>query len=84
MPTYFLIAAKMSAWAINRIDRFRRSFLWRGADPDRVRGDHCLVKWQVCTRPKKLGGLGIKDLEKFNRVLRLRWLWLLWDHNERP
>ncbi|GJN28521.1 hypothetical protein PR202_gb16659 [Eleusine coracana subsp. coracana] len=49
MPTYFLTAAKMPCWAINRVDRFRRSFLWRGHDPDRVRGGHCLVKWEVCT-----------------------------------
>jgi hypothetical protein len=35
-------------------------------------------------RPKKLGGLGIKDLEKFGRALWLRWLWHNWDHNDRP
>jgi hypothetical protein len=25
------------------------------------------------------GGLGIKDLDKFGRALRLRWLWYNWD-----
>jgi hypothetical protein len=48
-----------------------------------VKGDHCLVNWQTCLRPKKLGGLGIKDLEKFNRALRLRWLWFSWDAEDK-
>jgi hypothetical protein len=29
-------------------------------------------------RPKKLGGLGILDLSKFNMALHLRWQWLKW------
>jgi hypothetical protein len=29
-----------------------------------------LVNWATCTRPKKWGGLGIKDLEKFGRTLK--------------
>jgi hypothetical protein len=36
---------------------------------DNVKVGHCLINWQVCTRPKHLGGLGIKDLEKFSRAL---------------
>jgi hypothetical protein len=32
----------------------------------------------------KKGGLGIKDLDKFGRTLRLRWLWFHWDLKERP
>jgi hypothetical protein len=43
MPTFFMIVFKMSKWAHYRIDRFRRSFLWRGKNPDRVNGGHCLV-----------------------------------------
>jgi hypothetical protein len=30
-----------------------------------------------------LGGLGIKDTEKFGRALRLRWLWFSWDIHPR-
>jgi hypothetical protein len=43
-----------------------------------------LVNWQICTRPKKFGGLAIKDLDKFGRALRLMWLWYHWDSRERP
>jgi hypothetical protein len=30
------------------------------------------------------GGLGIKDLDKFSRALRMKWLWYGWDHKDRP
>jgi hypothetical protein len=32
-----------------------------------------LVRWAKVKRPKKLGGLGVLDMECFNRVLHLRW-----------
>ncbi|GJN41395.1 hypothetical protein PR202_gn00766 [Eleusine coracana subsp. coracana] len=84
MPTYFLTIFKPPKGTICRIDRFRRSFLWNGKEPERVRGDHCLVNWQTYLLPKKWGGLGIKDLEKFSRALRMRWLWHSWDHTTKP
>jgi hypothetical protein len=34
--------------------------------------------------PKSGGGLGIKDLKKFGRALRMRWLWHRWDTKEKP
>jgi hypothetical protein len=58
--------------------------MWKGQDPENVRAGHCLVNWQTCLLPKKLGGLGFKDLDKFSRALRLRWLWYGWDQQERP
>jgi hypothetical protein len=36
------------------------------------------------TRPKDFGGLGIPDLEKFGRALRLRWLWQDWTDDSKP
>lgn len=84
MPTHFLIVFKLPSWACKQIDRYRRSFLWRGDDPDKICGGHCLVSWRMCIRPKKLGGLDIKNLDRYGRALRLRWLWHLWDECERP
>jgi hypothetical protein len=45
MPTFFLTVFKMSKYAYCRINKFRMSFLWKGEDPDRVRGGYCLVNW---------------------------------------
>jgi hypothetical protein len=66
------------------VDRFRRSFLRKGRSPENVRGGHCLINWQTCLRLRKWGGLGIKDIEKFSRAIRMCWLWHQWDLKERP
>jgi hypothetical protein len=84
MPTYFMTVFKMPKWTHSKIDKYRRSFLWRGEDPKKVNGGHCLVNWQTCLRHKRWGGLGIKDLDKFSRALRMRWLWHSWDKKKKP
>jgi hypothetical protein len=43
MPTYFLTMFKMPKWGFAKIDKFRRSFIWRGQDPNSVRAGNCLV-----------------------------------------
>ena len=40
--------------------------------------------WATFTRPKNLGGLGIPDLEKFGRALRLRGFWQEWVDDTKP
>jgi hypothetical protein len=63
MPTHFCIVFKMPKWIVSGIDKFRRSFLWRGKELDHVKGGHCVVNWQTCN----------------NMALRLRWIWFNWD-----
>ncbi|CAN6246948.1 unnamed protein product [Urochloa humidicola] len=82
MPTYFLTAFAPKKWLIKRLDKIQRAFLWKGSEE--VRGGHCLVKWAKVKRPKKLGGLGVLDLDLFSRALRLRWLWFQWVEPDRP
>jgi hypothetical protein len=74
----------MQKWLLKQIDKLRRSFLWKGEEPDKVSGGHCLVNWLTVYTPKKLGRLGILDLERFARALRLRWLWFKWKQADRP
>ena len=82
IPTYFLTVFKLPKWAARKIDKLRRSFLWKG--DTEANGGHCLVQWAKTLRPKKFGGLGILDLDLFGRALRLRWLWFQWTAPERP
>lgn len=70
-------------WLIRRIDQLGRSFLWRGETPDKVYRGHSLVNWKTSCRPKNKGGLGILELERFSRALRMRWLWFKWKHKDR-
>lgn len=43
MPTYFMTIFNIPKWAISRVDRFRRSFLWKGTNHEDMKGGHCLV-----------------------------------------
>jgi len=67
IPTYYLTVFRMQKWAIKRIDKLRRNFLWKGSTE--ANGGHCLVKWAKSMRPKRFGGLGILDLDLFSRAL---------------
>jgi hypothetical protein len=82
-PIYHMTVFPELKWLIRRIDRMRRSFLWRGETLDKVYGGHSLVNWPTSCRSRNKGGLGILDLERFARALRLRWLWFQWCHKER-
>ena len=73
MPTYHLTIFPLATWARKQIDKIRRSFLWKG--DDNTNGGHYLVNWPTVSQPKDLGGLGVLDLDRFGRALRLRWLW---------
>jgi hypothetical protein len=82
MPTYFFTVFAPKKWVIKKIDKIRRGFLWRGSED--ARGGHCLVRWTNVKMPKSSGGLGVLDLERFSRALRLRWLWFEWTDREWP
>jgi len=82
IPTYYLTIFRLQKWALKKIDKLRRSFLWKGAAD--ANGGHCLVNWSKTKRPKAFEGLGILDLDLFSRALRLRWLWYEWTSPERP
>jgi len=68
---------------LKQIDKIRRGFLWKGEEPKIMSGGLCLVNWPVVARPKNLGGLGVSDLERFARALRIRWLWFQWRDPDR-
>lgn len=71
MPVYISMAVCLSPWAIERIDKCRRAFLWTGSNA--VAGGKCKVAWRLVRIPKELGGLGIVDLRRLGIALRLRW-----------
>jgi hypothetical protein len=61
---------------LKAIFKLERAFLW--AASDKVSGGKCKVKWDIVYSPKNMGVLGILDLDKFGRAVRLRWPWYEW------
>jgi hypothetical protein len=82
LPVYLLTVVKAPKNFLKELDKIRRKFLW--ARDKELTGGKCKVAWiRVCS-PMIYGGLGIIELEKFSRALRLWWLWYAWDHRARP
>ena len=80
LPIYLLSFFKIPQRVVDKLVSLQRNFMWGG--------NHQLkripwVKWEVVCLPKSEGGLGIKDLAKFNAALRGRWIWeLAANHNQ--
>ncbi|RVW89561.1 putative ribonuclease H protein [Vitis vinifera] len=56
----------------SKIEKMQRDFLWSGAGEGKK--DH-LVRWEVVSRPKELGGLGFGKISLRNIALLGKWLW---------
>ena len=54
------------------IERMQSAFLWGGSD---LRRKIHMVRWEVVSKNKKLGGLGLRRIKSFNQCLLLKWWW---------
>ncbi|WVZ64871.1 hypothetical protein U9M48_014329 [Paspalum notatum var. saurae] len=81
-PVHTLMVANVPREVRVEFDRLRKRFLWAGQE--NLTGGKCKVNWPSVARPLDLGGLGVLDLDRFARALRLRWLWQHWDAPNAP
>jgi len=80
LPIYLLSFFKIPQRVVDKLVSLQRNFMW-GENQQHKRISW--VKWEVVCLPKSEGGLGIKDLAKFNAALRGRWIWeLAANHNQ--
>ena len=63
LPIYLLSFFKIPQKVVHRLVALQRNFLW--------------AKWEDVCLPKAEGGLGIKDIAKFNEALLGKWIWAL-------
>ena len=74
MQVYWTSVFLLPKAVINDINKILRGFLWNQGDL--VKGI-AKVAWDVICTPKDQGGLGIKNLQKWNEVLLVKHLWNL-------
>lgn len=82
MPVYLMTSMKVPKQLNEDIDKIRRRFLWAG--DGELSGGKCKVAWTTVAKPIDYGGLGLIDLERFSRALRIRWLSFEWTAPDRP
>jgi hypothetical protein len=63
-----------------RFDSHRSKFFWEGAGPKRK---YHLVNWPTICRPKEFGGLGLLNTKKMNLALLLKWIWRLYQDEDK-
>jgi hypothetical protein len=74
LPIFFLSYMKMPVKVWREVVKIQRKFFWGGLVQSRRM---CWIKWLAICKPKKEGGLGIKDLRLMNCSLLAKWRWKL-------
>ncbi|GLT68412.1 hypothetical protein SLA2020_406460, partial [Shorea laevis] len=74
IPVYFFSTMRAPRKVIKLLSSIQRTFLWGGNGGDRK---IAWVRWEKVCTSRKDGGLGVKDLDRFNMALLGKWRWRL-------
>lgn len=75
MPLYLFFVLAALKWLLKRIRNLQRNFLWGSREQNRK---WALVKLERVCKPKKQGGLGLRDPQHNNSLMgaRIWWQWV--------
>ncbi|MCH79323.1 LINE-1 reverse transcriptase like [Trifolium medium] len=74
IPIFYLSYLKLPVKVWKEVVKIQRKFLWSGLSN---RSKISWVKWEDVCRPKRDGGLGVRDLRLTNLSLLAKWRWKL-------
>lgn len=69
-PMFFMSAFQLHKTVIKQVDKYRKHYLWRGADINDKRPPK--AAWEMVSLPKTEGGLGVLRLQTQNEALLLK------------
>jgi hypothetical protein len=72
LPTYTMGFYLLPKDIHKKMDRIRSNFFWQGAEK---KNSFHMAKWDMVTRPKDQGGLGVADTSLMNECLLVKWIW---------
>jgi hypothetical protein len=82
LPSFYMSKLKLPPSVVRQIDKYRKHCMWRGADLNARKPP--MAAWSLATRPKKMGGLGIINLQTQNDALLLKNLHKLFNRVDTP
>jgi len=75
IPIYYMSTVLFSKTFISKITTIIRNFWWAGVQEDNATSPFHFRSWKDICRPKREGGLGVRDLLTVNRSLILHAAW---------
>jgi hypothetical protein len=79
IPVYCMGFYYLQDGVHSQMNSIRAKFLWEGADG---KFRYHMAKWEMVTRPKDQGGLGIINTRIMNDCLLVKWIWKIFQNPE--